>query len=146
VSRKGKILADIARLLDRQHRIVDAARQAAAKATPLPDKEWHEAMAELASSARAKTNAVQPLPKSKRKRRGGAGRPPKLTEVRATELQAIYRRDFANDPRLREPGRAVRHMLKFLTKAEREISETTLKRRVLRPVQHEQNKPAARAK
>jgi hypothetical protein len=77
---------------------------------------------------------------AKRKRKPGGGRKPELTAKETKKMRQRYQIALRRDPELRRPKVALGPMRDWLPKAKRTVSDSTLRRRVIRPVLDEISK------
>jgi hypothetical protein len=79
-------------------------------------------------------------PPAKRKRKPGGGRKLELTAKETMKMRQRYKRALQRDPELRRHKVALGPMRGWRTKAKRAVSDSTLRRHVIRPVLDEISK------
>jgi len=73
-------------------------------------------------------------PPRSRKRREGGGRPPALSAATTERLEKAYQTELKRKPQLAKTSLALKFLKRWLPEAERNVSDRTLVRWIIKPV------------
>ena len=101
----------------------------------------HESQENLRQLAEVlRVNPPSPSASSKQKQRKGQGRPGKLSADTIARLQQVYRERLKAKPKFAVGERAYRFLRRLLPESERGVSDRTLYRYIIQPVQIDKNR------